>query len=94
MRRVVVTGLGLVTPLGVGVSHVWRELLAGRSGIRKIASFETADLAARIAGQVPRGTSPGQLDLESLFDAKERRRLARDWEAADRQKLHELRSAS
>ncbi len=75
MRRVVVTGLGLVTPLGVGVSHVWGELLAGRSGIRKITNFETGDLAARIAGQVPRGKTAGELDLESLFDAKERRRL-------------------
>ncbi|HET9929106.1 MAG TPA: beta-ketoacyl-ACP synthase II, partial [Polyangiaceae bacterium] len=75
MRRVVVTGLGLVTPLGVGVAHVWNELLAGRSGIRKITSFETSDLSARIAGQVPRGASAGELDLDALFDAKERRRL-------------------
>ncbi|MFZ5896265.1 MAG: beta-ketoacyl-ACP synthase II [Myxococcota bacterium] len=75
MRRVVVTGMGLVTPLGCGVAHVWGRLLAGCSGIRRIETFETADLSARIAGQVPRGTQPGQLDLESLFDVKERRRL-------------------
>ncbi|MGC4089065.1 MAG: beta-ketoacyl-ACP synthase II [Polyangiaceae bacterium] len=75
MKRVVVTGLGLVTPLGVGVAHVWRQLLEGRSGIRAITGFETSDLSARIGGQVPRGTAPGELDLESLFDAKERRRL-------------------
>jgi len=74
-RRVVVTGLGLVTPLGVGVAHVWRQLLEGRSGIRRIQSFDTSDLSARIAGQVPRGTGAGELDLEALFDVKERRRL-------------------
>jgi 3-oxoacyl-[acyl-carrier-protein] synthase II len=75
MRRVVVTGLGLVTPLGTGVAHVWHQLLEGRSGIRRIESFDTSDLGTRIAGQVPRGSGAGELDLEALFDAKERRRL-------------------
>jgi 3-oxoacyl-[acyl-carrier-protein] synthase II len=75
MRRVVVTGLGLVTPLGVGVERVWSRLLEGQSGIRRIESVETADLPAKIAGQVPRGKAPGELDLEALFDVKERRRL-------------------
>ena len=60
MRRVVVTGLGLVTPLGVGVEQVWAQLLAGRSGIRRIQGFETSDLSARIAGQVPRGKGAGE----------------------------------
>ncbi|HEV8247731.1 MAG TPA: beta-ketoacyl synthase N-terminal-like domain-containing protein, partial [Polyangiaceae bacterium] len=55
MRRVVVTGMGLITPLGVGVERVWSRLLEGQSGIRSIASFETGDLPAKIAGQVPQG---------------------------------------
>jgi 3-oxoacyl-[acyl-carrier-protein] synthase II len=75
VRRVVVTGLGLVTPLGVGVERVWGRLLEGRSGVRPIEGFDTSDLASRIAGQVPRGTRAGELDLDALFDVKERRRL-------------------
>ena len=64
MRRVVVTGMGLVTPLGIGYERVWRRLLAGESGIRAIQSFDVSDLPARIAAQVPRG------DLDSgLFNA-------------------------
>ncbi|MCA8909789.1 MAG: beta-ketoacyl-ACP synthase II [Rhodospirillaceae bacterium] len=53
MRRVVVTGLGLLTPLGAGVEVNWSRLLAGRSGIGKIRGFEVEDLPSRIAGQVP-----------------------------------------
>src|SRR5450432_197395 len=75
MRRVVVTGLGVVSPLGVGVEHVWKQLLAGRSGIRAITDFDVSDLATRIAGQVPHGTGPGELNLPSLFDHQEQRRL-------------------
>jgi 3-oxoacyl-[acyl-carrier-protein] synthase II len=52
-RRVVVTGLGLVSPLGTGVEKNWQALLEGRSGIRKITRFETDGFAARIAGEVP-----------------------------------------
>ena len=55
MRRVVVTGLGLVTPLGTGVDHVWRRLLAGESGINAIQSFDVSDLPSKIGGQPPRG---------------------------------------
>jgi 3-oxoacyl-[acyl-carrier-protein] synthase II len=77
MRRVVITGLGLVTPLGVGVEHVWRRLLAGHSGISRITRFEVSDLPSKIAGQVPHGKAPGELDLEALFDSQERRRLDR-----------------
>ena len=55
MRRVVVTGMGLVTPLGIGLDHVWNRLIEGESGIRAIQSFDVSDLPSRIAGQVPRG---------------------------------------
>ncbi|HEX3208375.1 MAG TPA: beta-ketoacyl synthase N-terminal-like domain-containing protein, partial [Geminicoccaceae bacterium] len=53
MRRVVVTGIGLVTPLGCGVDVVWRRLIEGRSGIRRIDRFVVDDLPAKIAGMVP-----------------------------------------
>ncbi|MEA1675219.1 beta-ketoacyl-ACP synthase II [Nitrospirillum sp. BR 11163] len=55
MRRVVITGLGLVTPLGTGVEHSWKRLLDGKSGIRAIDTFDVSDLPAKIGGMVPRG---------------------------------------
>ena len=54
MRRVVVTGLGLTTPLGVSVGETWDNLVAGRSGIRSISRFDVSDLPCRVAGQLPR----------------------------------------
>lgn len=70
MRRVVVTGIGLVTPLGVGREAVWERLLAGQSGLGRIEHFETEDLACRIAGLVPRadGRGGGSPDMEGVFD--------------------------
>src|SRR6185437_1310510 len=55
MRRVVVTGLGMVTPLACGVDATWSRLLKGESGARKIEKFEVSDLPSRIAAQIPRG---------------------------------------
>ncbi|MDO8605628.1 MAG: beta-ketoacyl-ACP synthase II [Phaeospirillum sp.] len=75
MRRVVVTGLGLVTPLGNGVKTNWERLLASQSGIRRIDTFDVSDLPAQIAGIVPRGTGPGELDLDAVASAKDRRRM-------------------
>ena len=62
MRRVVVTGVGLVTPLGVGVEACWAKLLAGGCGIRRVPQLE--GLPAQIAAQVPRGSAPDEFDLE------------------------------
>ncbi len=76
MRRVVVTGMGIVSPLGVGVDHVWKRLLNAESGIRAITSFETADLPARIAGQVPAGeTAQGLFNAEENVPVKEQRKM-------------------
>src|SRR5882724_2374551 len=74
MRRVVVTGLGLVSPLGVGVAHAWSALIAGKSGISRIESFDVSDLPAKIAGQVPRGTAPHEFDPLRYLPPKEVRR--------------------
>ena len=78
MRRVVVTGMGAVTPLGIGVEHVWRRLLAGESGIGAIQSFDVKDLPAKIAGQVPSGTkAEGRLDLDEWIPHKDQRKMDR-----------------
>lgn len=76
MRRVVVTGLGLVTPLACGVEETWSRLLKGESGARKITTFETSDLPARIAANVRRGDgSDGTFNSDQWMDAKENRRV-------------------
>ncbi|HWE76523.1 MAG TPA: beta-ketoacyl-ACP synthase II [Stellaceae bacterium] len=76
MRRVVVTGLGLVTPLGVGVEHVWKRLLNSESGIGSIQSFDVSDLPAKIAGQVPRGeTKSGNFNADDWVPTKDQRKM-------------------
>jgi 3-oxoacyl-[acyl-carrier-protein] synthase II len=76
MRRVVVTGMGLVTPLGVGTEHNWNALIEGKSGIRAIQSFDVSDLPAKIAGQVPRGdTAAHQFQPDDWIDTKDQRRM-------------------
>ena len=77
MRRVVVTGLGMVTPLGVGVDHNWKQILAGKSGIDRITGFDVDDIACRIAGQVPGPDEEGGLDLDAFIDPREQRRQDR-----------------
>ncbi|XP_067022055.1 3-oxoacyl-[acyl-carrier-protein] synthase, mitochondrial-like isoform X3 [Acropora muricata] len=61
-RRVVVTGLGLVTPLGVGVTTVWQNLVVGKCGITRIEREDYDNIPAKIAAFVPRGENPGKLD--------------------------------
>jgi len=76
MRQVVVTGMGLVTPLGLGLDHVWRRLVGGESGIGAIQSFDVADLPARIAGQVPRGDKQsGCFNADDWIPPKDQRRM-------------------
>jgi 3-oxoacyl-[acyl-carrier-protein] synthase II len=73
MRRVVITGLGLVTPLGCGVELAWRRLTAGESGIRRIESFQVDDLPAKIAGLVPL-EGDGAFDAEAVLEPKDVRK--------------------
>ena len=76
MRRVVVTGLGLVTPLGIGVENVWKRLLSSESGIGAIQSFDVSDLPAKIAGQVPRGeTTAGNFNADDWVLPKDQRKM-------------------
>jgi 3-oxoacyl-[acyl-carrier-protein] synthase II len=76
MRRVVVTGLGIVNSLGTGVDLNWSRLLAGQSGIRKLEGFDEYDLPAKIGGTVPLGDgSDGTFDSEAWVPAKDQRRM-------------------
>jgi len=78
MRRVVVTGMGIASPLGLGVERVWRKLINGESGIGAIQSFDTTELTAKVAGQVPAGTrAEGALDLAEWIPVKEIKKMDR-----------------
>jgi 3-oxoacyl-[acyl-carrier-protein] synthase II len=78
MRRVVITGLGMVSPLGCGVKTNWDRLMAGKSGIRAIDSFDVSDLPAKIAGMVPEGTkADGGFDPSEWVEPKEQRKIDR-----------------
>ncbi|MBX9699457.1 MAG: beta-ketoacyl-ACP synthase II, partial [Acetobacteraceae bacterium] len=70
--------MGIACPLGVGVEHVWRRLTAGESGISAIQSFDTKELPAKIAGQVPAGTrASGGLDLAEWIPVKDQKKMDR-----------------
>src|SRR5262245_56781013 len=76
MRRVAITGLGLVTPLGCGVETTWSRLLAGRAGASPITKCEVGDLTCTIASDVPRGNgSDGTFNPDQWVDPKEQRRV-------------------
>jgi len=78
MRRVVVTGLGLVCPLGLGVNFVWRKLVAGESGIARIENFDTSDLNCKIAGQAPFGPfEAGGFNPDEWVQPKDQRKMDR-----------------
>ncbi len=75
MRRVVVTGLGMVTPLACGVEATWRRLIAGESGAGPVENFDVSDLPCRIAAQAPRGDAPDAFHPDDWMDPKEQRRV-------------------
>jgi 3-oxoacyl-[acyl-carrier-protein] synthase II len=76
MRRVVVTGIGMVTPLGCGVETSWRRLIAGESGARKVDTFDVSDLPARIACMIPRGDgADGTYNPSDWMEPKEQRKV-------------------
>src|ERR1700735_3727464 len=78
MRRVVVTGMGIACPLGLGVEHVWRRLINAESGIGAIQSFDTKDLPCKVAGTVPAGTAAtGGLDISEWVPVKDQKKMDR-----------------
>ncbi len=78
MRRVVVTGMGVACPLGIGVEHVWRRLINSESGITAIQAFDTKDLPCKVAGQVPAGVkADGNLDISEWVPLKDQKKMDR-----------------
>ena len=75
MRRVVITGMGIVVPNGTGVEYAWKNVVGGVSGIRKIDNFDASDLPCQIAGVPVVGTEPGQYNPDAIVDVREQRKL-------------------
>ena len=74
MRRVVVTGLGIVSPFGRGVDYNWKCLLEGKSGIRKIQGIELKDIPVQIAGQVPTGEGEHEFNPDTVMPPKDQKK--------------------
>src|SRR6201987_3690244 len=76
MRRVVVTGLGMVAPLGCGVDTTWKRILNSESGARRIETFDVSDLPSKIACPVPRGDgSNGTFNPDQWMEPKDQRKV-------------------
>ncbi len=76
LRRVVVTGLGIVSPLGANVETVWKNILDGKSGAKKVDEFDVSDLACQIACRIPLGDSAdGKFNPDDWMDVKEQRKV-------------------
>ena len=75
MKRVVITGMGIVSPVGTGIEYAWKNIVNGVSGVRKIDTFDASDLASQIAGLPVIGTEPGQYNPDAVVDAREQRKL-------------------
>ncbi len=75
MRRIVITGLGMLTPLGVGVDVNWQRLIAGKSGIRRISRFDSSDMTCQVAGEIPRGDAPDQFNPDRYIVHKEQKKM-------------------
>ena len=75
MKRVVITGMGIVSPVGTGIEYAWKNIVNGVSGVRKIDTFDASDLTSQIAGLPVIGTEPGQYNPDAVVDAREQRKM-------------------
>ncbi len=75
MRRVVVTGIGLVTPLACGVEESWTKLIAGASGLKAITAFDVSDIPAKVAGIVPKGKEAGEFDPDAWIPTQDQKKM-------------------
>ena len=76
-RRVVVTGIGAITPLAANVNQTWERLINGQSGISAITRFDTTDFSCKIAGEVKDGTGADEFDANKFIDPKEQKKMDR-----------------
>jgi 3-oxoacyl-[acyl-carrier-protein] synthase II len=75
MRRVVITGIGLVTPLGCGADFAWSNILAGKSGARRVTEFDVSDIPCQIGCFIPRGSGEGAFNPDDWMEPKEQRKV-------------------
>lgn len=75
MKRVVITGMGIVSPVGCGVEYAWKNILAGKSGVRKIEDMDVSDLPCQIAGIPVRGTEPGMFNPDAVVEPRDQRKM-------------------
>lgn len=75
MKRVVITGMGIVSPVGCGVEYAWKNIVAGKSGVRKIDDFDVSDLPCQIAGTPVRGTDAGQYNPDTVVEPRDQRKM-------------------
>ncbi|MFT6077627.1 MAG: 3-oxoacyl-[acyl-carrier-protein] synthase II, partial [Rickettsiales bacterium] len=81
-RRVVVTGMGAISPLAANVEGTWKKLIEGQSGIGEITLFDATNFACKIAGEVTYGTGKDEFDIDSLIAPKEQKKMDRFIELA------------
>ena len=75
MKRVVITGMGIVSPVGTGIEYAWKNIVNGVSGVRKIDTFDASDLTSQIAGLPIVGIEPGQYNPDAVVDVREQRKM-------------------
>ena len=75
MKRVVITGMGIVSPVGTGIEFAWKNILAGKSGIRKIDKFDASGYVSQIAGVPVRGENVGDFNPDSVVEPREQRKM-------------------
>lgn len=75
MRRVVITGMGIVSPVGTGIEYAWKNIVNGKSGVRKIDTFDASDLASQIAGLPVAGTGAGEFNPDAIVDPRDQRKM-------------------
>ncbi len=74
-RRVVITGMGIVSPVGTGVEFAWKNIIAGKSGVKKITEFDVSDMSSQIAGMPVLGKGDGECDFDLIAEPKDQRKL-------------------
>ena len=75
MKRVVITGMGIVSPVGTGIDYTWKNLLDGKSGIRKVSEFDVSQMSSQIAGVPHRGSEPGDFNPDTVIEPREQRKM-------------------